>query len=63
MSFAKTYGDILEPFIKEYKDASNEKGRKTVLNNAVNALKEGRNLVEDGGVDLPKDLQTVWFPF
>lgn len=59
MSFADYYGTILEPFVKQYAEASNEKGRKGVLKNAADALRTGRDLMEDKGVDLPKDLPAV----
>lgn len=61
MNFSKAYGSILLPFVDEYKTAKNEKGRNGVVKNAVDAVTEGRNLLEDEGVDLPKDLKTVHF--
>ena len=58
MSFSATYRIVLSPFVPKYKEASNEKGRKTVLNNAVEAVKKGKALLEDAE-DLPKDLTAV----
>lgn len=63
MNFSKAYGSILLPFVNEYKAAKNEKGRNAVVKNAVDAVTEGKNLLEDEGIDLPKDLKTVHFFF
>jgi hypothetical protein len=58
MSFRATYRIVLSPFVQKYKEASNEKGRKTVLNDAVEAVKKSKALLEDAD-DLPKDLPAV----
>ena len=59
MSFSKVYANILSPFVKNYEEAKNEKGRKEVVLNAVDAVKKSRDLFEDKGDFLPKDLQAV----
>lgn len=59
MSFSKVYANILSPFVKNYEEAKNEKGRKEVVSNAVDAVKKSRDLFEDKGDFLPKDLQAV----
>lgn len=59
MSFSNVYGSLLSPFIQKYKDAKNEKGRRAVVANAADATRKSRDLLEDKGVDLPKDLQRV----
>jgi hypothetical protein len=59
MAFNKTYGDILFPFVDNYKVATNEKTRALVIKNAVDAVINSRHLLEDTGIDLPKDLKTV----
>lgn len=61
MSFSKLYSTVLAPFVQEFKEARNEKGRKMVVSNAVNAVKESKVLLENAD-DLPKDLQTVCIP-
>jgi hypothetical protein len=61
MSFSKLYSNVLAPFVQEFKEAKNEKGRKTVLANAAVAVKDSKVLLEDAD-DLPKDLQTVCIP-
>jgi hypothetical protein len=62
MSFSKLYATVLSSFVQEFKDAKNEKGRKTVVANAVKAVKESKVLLE-GQDDLPKDLPTVCILF
>lgn len=63
MSFSKSYGGILSPFLEEYKEAKNEKARKEVLKNAAAAVSTSKAVLENAG-DLPKDLQAVrWFIF
>jgi hypothetical protein len=59
MTFSKDYGKVLSPFAQKYKMAKNEKGRKEILKNAVDAVEKSRELLEDKGSDLPKDLKTV----
>lgn len=63
MTFTDDYGIVLSPFVVEYKSAKNEKGRKAVLKDAADAVMRSKELLEDGGADLPKDLQTVCFSF
>ena len=59
MSFTQAYTDILLPFVKSYKAAKNEKNRALVVKNAADAVSKSSHLLEDQGVDLPKDLKTV----
>jgi hypothetical protein len=59
MTFSKIYGNIILPFIKQYKDAKNDKSRNVVIANAADAVKKSRETLEDNSVDLPKDLQHV----
>jgi hypothetical protein len=61
MTFSDEYGDLLTPFVENYKAAKNDKERKVVVRNAADALAESKNLQEDQEVDLPKDLPTVCF--
>lgn len=61
MTFSDNYGNILSPFVQKYKLAKNEKGRDGVLNDAVEAVRKGGELLENKGSDLPKDLRTVCF--
>lgn len=53
-----TYAALLVPFIKDFREALNEAGRKTVVNIAVETVKRSKALLEEAG-DLPKDLPTV----
>ena len=62
MTFSQTYGAVLEPFVKNFKDAANEKGRNTVVNIAVAAVKRCKALLEDAE-ELPKDLRKVCASF
>jgi hypothetical protein len=61
MTFSNLYGSVLFPFVKQYQDAKNEKGRKTVIANAANAVKESKALLEEAD-ELPKELNTVCIP-
>jgi hypothetical protein len=61
MTFTQLYGSVLAPFIKMFKEAKNEQGRKTVITNAADAVKKAKDLLEEVD-DLPKDLQTVCIP-
>jgi len=61
MTFTEDYGDVLLPFVEEYKNSKNEKARKAVVQNAADAVSNSRNLCEEGGDDLPKDLKTVCY--
>ena len=58
MTFSKTYAAVLTQFIDKYLDAKNEKARKAVVNQAAEAIRESKALLEDVE-DLPKGLQTV----
>lgn len=58
MTFSKTYATVLSQFINKYIDAKNEKARKAVVNQASEAVRESKALLEDAE-DLPKGLQTV----
>jgi hypothetical protein len=58
MTFSELYGKVLFPFIKKFEDAKNEKGRKTVVSKAADAVKKSKDLLENAE-DLPKDLPTV----
>jgi hypothetical protein len=59
MTFTQVYGSILLPFIKNYEGTKNEKGRKAVVSNAAKAIQNSRNLLEEKGDSLPKDLEAV----
>jgi hypothetical protein len=59
MSFSEVYGDILLPFVENYKEAKNEKNRAQVVKNAADAVSSSSQLLEDQGVNLPKDLKSV----
>jgi hypothetical protein len=61
MTFAEDYSKVLSPFSKKFKEAENENQRKAVLRDAAKAVTESRDLLEDKGVALPKDLQAVLF--
>lgn len=58
MPFTTRYSKVLAPFLQKYKEATNEKGRKTVLDNAVDAVRKSKAVLEDAE-DLPKELPTV----
>jgi transcriptional regulator of acetoin/glycerol metabolism len=58
-TFTDHYGHIVSPFVKKYQMAKNEKARKALIKSAADAVSLSRNLQEDEGVDLPKDLPTV----
>ena len=58
MAFMKTYSKVLLPFLKEYREVSNEKGRKTAVNKAVDTVRESKAILEDTE-NLPKELGTV----
>ena len=62
MAFSKLYSGVLAPFVEKFKEAKNEKSRKTVVNNAADAVERSKDLLEDQE-DLPKDLQTVCISF
>jgi hypothetical protein len=59
MSFTTIYSSILSPFSDSYTAAKNATNRATVIKNAVDAVVESRHLLEDTGIDLPKDLKQV----
>lgn len=58
MTFTQLYSGVLTPFIKTFKEAKNEQGRKAVVKNAAEAVRKAKDLLEEVD-DLPKDLQTV----
>jgi hypothetical protein len=58
MTFALTYAQVLAPFVSQFKDASNDKIRTSVVNIACDAVKRSKNLLEDAE-ELPADLRTV----
>jgi hypothetical protein len=58
MTFSKSYAAVLSQFINTYVDAKNEKARKAVVNQAAEAVRESKALLEDAE-NLPKGLQTV----
>lgn len=60
MALRKVYGQLLLPFIENYKSAGNATARTQVVKNAVEAVSKAEDLLEEG-VDLPKDLHTVNF--
>ena len=62
MAFSKLYSSVLAPFVENFKEAKNKKSRKTVVNNATDAVKRNKDLLEYQE-DLPKDLQTVCILF
>lgn len=59
MSFTQVYGNILAPFVENYKNAKNEKARKGVVETATNAVLNSKNLLEEKGLELPHDLKAV----
>jgi hypothetical protein len=59
MSFTQAYGNILLPFVENYKTSKNEKARKAIVETAVNTILNSRNLLEEQGLDLPQDLRAV----
>lgn len=60
MAFTDIYNTVLTPFLKKFKDAENEKVKKTILKNASEAVIKSRDTMEVKG-DLPKDLEKVHF--
>lgn len=58
MAFGDVYSSILLPFARSYQ-AKNEKGRAQVVKDAMDAVLKSRDLLEDQGGNLPKDLKTV----
>lgn len=59
MAFGDIYCNILLPFVESYKLATNQKNRAVIIKNAAEAVVKSRHLLEDTGIDLPKDLNTV----
>jgi hypothetical protein len=59
MPFTDIYASILLPFVERYKVAENQKSRALVIKKAAEAVMKSRHLLEDTGIDLPKDLNTV----
>lgn len=62
MNFSNLYSSVLTPFVEIFKNAKNDKARKTVVNNAVDAVKKSKDLLEDAE-DLPSDLKIVCLSF
>jgi hypothetical protein len=58
MTFTQSYGAVISPFVKSFKEATTEKARTTVVRVAVDSVKKCKALVEDME-DLPKDLPAV----
>ena len=58
MTFTKTYRALLFPFIEQFKEVTSKKEKKTVIKNAVDAVKKSKALLEDAD-DLPKDVSAV----
>jgi hypothetical protein len=63
MAFSDVYASILLPFVKNYSAAKNDKERKAVVNHAAEAVTNSKNLMEQDGFHLPKDLKTVCILF
>jgi hypothetical protein len=67
MSFTKAYGNILLSFVDNHKGTKNKKVQKVVVETAANTVLNGRNLLEEQGLDLPQDLKAMClipvFPF
>ena len=63
MSFSELYGAVLSPFIKKFKLAKNEKEKKAIVKSASAAVSSKKELLEEGGDDLPEDLQAVCSSF
>jgi hypothetical protein len=62
MNFSNLYNSVLTPFVQKFKDASNDKGRKRVVNDAADAVRKSKDLLEDAE-DLPRDLKAVCLLF
>ena len=58
-NFTDVYSQVLFPFVEGYKASKNEKNRAQVVKDARDAVLKNSSLLEDRGVDLPKDLKTV----
>ena len=63
MSFTDVYGNILLPFIEQYRTAKNEKARKRVVDIAANTILGSNNLLEEQGSDLPQNIKAVCLTF
>jgi hypothetical protein len=59
MAFTDIYASILLPFVEKYKVAQNQKSRALLIKNAAEAVMKSRHLLEDTGIDLPKNLNMV----
>ena len=46
MLFSELYGNLLSPFVQKFKDDKNEKVQKTVVNDAADTVKKGKDLHE-----------------
>lgn len=58
MSLSKTFCNLLSPFVESYKEAKNQKELKSIIKNAVDAVLDNRDMMEEPG-ELPSDLPTV----
>jgi len=58
-SFSELHKATLTPFVKDFKNAKNQKGRDRILEDSAAALRKSVEMVEDGSVKLPKDLKKV----
>lgn len=61
MSFATSYASVLSPFVRQFKEASNDTARKAVITLAVDAVTKAKAVLEDAE-ELPKELRTVCVP-
>lgn len=59
MSLSKVFGNIISPFVQNFKDAKNEKQRLSVIKEAADAVLKSKDLLEDKEAGLPKDLPSV----
>ena len=55
MSFSKTYGKVIRPFIRKFKEAKNKKLRDAVVLNAAESVRKYRENLEEKGEELPKE--------
>lgn len=55
MSFSKTYGKVIRPFIRKFKEAKNAKLRDAVVLNAAESVRKYRENLEEKGEELPKE--------
>jgi hypothetical protein len=55
MSFSKTYGKVIRPFIRKFKEGKNKKLRDAVVLNAAESVRKYRENLEEKGEELPKE--------